>query len=97
MHGVTYQIACARNGNPISIFLQADDYALIRDNGFDTRGRFRFSFETLNQQAWVIEGSTDLQQWIALGTNSTLRNCFEFVDEQSGFYPRRFYRVMPGQ
>ena len=93
--GTTYQIACARTTKPLNLVLETTDYALIAPGGLTSDGLFKFTFETLYQQPWVIEGSVDLHQWTPIETNNTLRNVFEFVDTESGLYPKRFYRVRP--
>jgi len=40
----------------------------------------------------VVEGSTDLVNWLSLWTN-TFRGALNFVDAQNGVYPSRFYRA----
>ena len=42
---------------------------------------------------FAVEGSTNLNQWVALKTNLTTGGYFDFVDDQAGGRKQRFYRV----
>jgi uncharacterized delta-60 repeat protein len=55
-----------------------------------------FTFTTCSQagQTIVIEASTNLVDWIPVGTNAVAGDCIEFKDTQAPLIPNRFYRLV---
>src|SRR5262249_9516345 len=57
--------------------------------------QFHFRFTTANiGQAYVIEASTNLTNWIPLSTNTAPNCVLDFVDPNTGSFPRRFFRAV---
>jgi uncharacterized delta-60 repeat protein len=68
---------------------------IISDNqqfGFSSN-RFGFDVGALQGQIVVVEGSTNLQDWIALATNPVGSTPPHFSDANTGSFSVRFYRV----
>lgn len=58
-------------------------------------GLFAINFAGTNGLAYQVQASTNLTQWISLGTATALpSNQFRFIDPSSTNLPRRFYRVL---
>jgi hypothetical protein len=63
--------------------------------GAAASGPFSFDFTGTNGLAYQVYASTNLSQWISLGTPTGLpSNQFRFIDSSSTNFPRRFYRVL---
>ena len=58
-----------------------------------TNGQFSFNFNGPTNQTMVIEGSTNLVDWIPLRTNAPSTGAFHFSDPESSSLPARYYRV----
>jgi len=57
-------------------------------------GQFQFQLRGQPASTYVIEASTDLQQWETVGSGTTdLDGAISFVDPQSVCLPQRFYRA----
>jgi hypothetical protein len=54
-------------------------------------GQFGFTLSGAANTQYIVEGSTDLVNWVALQTNT---GSFQFVDSNTAQYPRRFYRTV---
>lgn len=62
-----------------------------------TNGAVQFQvFGSINQ-AYVIQGSTNLVQWIDVSTNTALAGEIDFTDPNTGRSQARFYRVRLAQ
>ncbi len=61
--------------------------------GVNQAGLFTLQFTGPPEVRHVIEATTDFQQWIPLGTNSTGDGLIEFSDPGSTNFVRRFYRA----
>jgi hypothetical protein len=56
---------------------------------------FSFDFTGTNGSAYQVYASTNLSQWISLGTPTAIpSNQFRFIDASSTNFPRRFYKVL---
>lgn len=56
-------------------------------------GSFQVQFSATPGVTYVLEGSTNLTQWIPLATNTPVSTPFIWIDSGSSNYPARFYRV----
>ena len=45
--------------------------------------------------AWIVEASTDLTNWVEIGTVDSVEELDEFVDVNAGDFAARFYRFRP--
>jgi hypothetical protein len=45
-------------------------------------------------KTYILQGSTDFNNWIPVNTNVPLTSPFQLVDPQAGVYPYRFYRAI---
>jgi hypothetical protein len=54
-------------------------------------GQFGFTLSGAANTQYIVEGSTDLVNWVALQTNT---GSFQFIDSNTTQYPRRFYRTI---
>jgi hypothetical protein len=82
----------------VEITLNVDPAAppriLTGDDNFGFRtNRFGFTIAGLLGQTVVVEGSTNLSNWIALATNSIVNGGFYFDDPATLNFSRRFYRA----
>jgi trimeric autotransporter adhesin len=59
-----------------------------------TNRQFRFRINGTYGQSYVIQGSTNLNTWLPLQTNSAM--FYDFSDVTSSSYPGRFYRAVLG-
>jgi len=57
-------------------------------------GQFEFQASVLPGQKFVLQGSTNLTQWIPLSTNTVSGTAFDFADPLGPGFPRRFYRLL---
>jgi hypothetical protein len=59
-----------------------------------TNGQFEFSiFGAIPGTMSIIEASTDLVEWIPIGTNTDSRTTFPFFDHDATNFNQRFYRA----
>ena len=56
-------------------------------------GSFQAQFSATPGKTYVLEGSTDLTQWVPVATNTPVASPFTWTDFGSSNYPVRFYRV----
>jgi hypothetical protein len=61
--------------------------------GFATNGEFQLNFLGVPGQTYVLQGSSNLVNWVPLNTNVAATNLFQFTDPGAGGLPHRFYRV----
>jgi hypothetical protein len=62
------------------------------DFGFNA-GAFGFNIAGPAGQSVLVEGSTDLMNWMPVWTNTIGTGALKFSDSESGTYPGRFYRA----
>jgi Cohesin domain len=62
-----------------------------------TNGAVQFQVFGSISQAYVIQASTNLLQWINVSTNTSLNGEIDFTDNNGGRFGYRFYRVKLGQ
>jgi hypothetical protein len=68
---------------------------LVNDGSFGFRtNRFGFNVTGTAGQAVVVEGSTNLLDWLSLQTNTIGSGPFYFSDPNTGAFSRRFYRAV---
>lgn len=85
------------------ILLTVDTGAVTPPN-FPTGSAIRlpngeFGFTTCGQtgQTLVIQGSTNLTDWVSLQTNVISSGCVDFIDTQAPLIPNRYFRVLVPQ
>jgi hypothetical protein len=60
-----------------------------------SNGQFLFSLTGLTGQgAVVIDGSTNLVQWVPIFTNPSAFGAATIIDSNAGSFPWRYYRAM---
>jgi hypothetical protein len=79
--------------NSQSNFYPAANLKLTR-SAWQTNQLFRFRVTGTSGQSYIIQGSTNLNAWTPLQTNSTM--FYDFADTNSAAYSRRFYRALLG-
>lgn len=57
-------------------------------------GEFGFTVSGITDAEYIVQGSTNLVDWISLETNISP---FNFVDAEAGNFPQRFYRTVSPQ
>jgi hypothetical protein len=57
------------------------------------REGLRFKVTAPVGQRWVVEASTDLRQWLEIGTLEMTTGTREFTDAEAVVFPRSFYRL----
>ncbi len=94
-----YTALMAGNYGIKRILLTVDTGAVTPPN-FPTGSAIRlpngqFGFTTCGQmgQTLVIQGSTNLVDWVSLQTNVVGSGCIDFIDTQAPLIPNRYYRV----
>ena len=79
-----------------------DSSYLVRLNGDPLRlsgialragGAVGLTVRSLGARGYVLEGSSDLQAWLPLHTNSAAGLDLEFKDAEATKFSRRFYRA----
>ena len=68
--------------------------AFFTTPGSFTNHAFDVQWVGLTGKGYILQGSTDLVNWIPLGTNAAGATTFNFVDPGSSNLPRRFYRTL---
>jgi hypothetical protein len=58
-------------------------------------GNFQIRVRGTEGQAYQLDGSADLVDWLTLTTDSLPADWTDFVDSQATNFPIRFYRVLP--
>ncbi len=62
--------------------------------GFITNGQVQLGFLGVPGRTYVLQGSTNLFNWIPLNTNVAVTNLFLLTDPGASNFPRRFYRAL---
>jgi trimeric autotransporter adhesin len=79
--------------NSQSNYYPAANLKLTR-SAWQTNQMFRFRVTGTSGQSYIIQGTTNLNAWTPLQTNSTM--FYDFIDPDSATYPHRFYRALLG-
>lgn len=61
---------------------------------FATNGQFQLNFLGVPGQTYVLQGSTNLLNWIPINTNLAVTNLFQLTDPGAGNFPRRCDRAL---
>ena len=61
---------------------------------FTTNRQFQLGFLGVTGSNYVLQASTNLQNWTAISTNIATTNAFYLFDPKATNYPKRFYRVL---
>jgi len=65
--------------------------AALSSASYSTNGGFQFDVTGASEASYVVEGSSNLTNWVSLGTNVAP---FAFSDAGAGILPNRFYRAV---
>jgi hypothetical protein len=57
-------------------------------------GRFQFNVLGEPNRSYVAQASTNLTNWISIGTNIAFGGMTQFVDTNAPTLPHRFYRAL---
>jgi hypothetical protein len=60
-----------------------------------TNGQWQFRITGAASQGYVLQATTNLENWLPLYTNTTSTGPVDFVDRQATNYPWRLYRARP--
>lgn len=60
---------------------------------FQTNHQFQLNFVGIPGSNYVLQASTNLQNWYPLSTNTATTNAFNLFDAKATNFPYRFYRV----
>jgi hypothetical protein len=66
----------------------------IEPGGFTTNGIMPLQLSGLAGWSYILQASTDLSNWISIGTNVPVATPFYMFDPAAANFPYRFYRVM---
>jgi hypothetical protein len=58
-------------------------------------GALVLDFTTSGERDWLIEGSSELRQWLPLDIRRSADGRFRFTDPDAASHPSRFYRLSP--
>jgi probable HAF family extracellular repeat protein len=75
-------------------FLLTPGFVLVLAEPIVTNGQFRVTVGGAAGQKFAMLASTNLQDWISLGTNTFVSNTFEWSDPTAADRGCRFYRAM---
>jgi hypothetical protein len=64
--------------------------------GVFTNGTFRVQVSATANNAYILQASTNLAQWVALSTNTPAATPFYLNDPNATNFSQRFYRVLQG-
>ena len=74
---------------PASLIVYSDATPTMTIDAASTNGQFQFDILGVTGLNYSIQASTDLVDWVSLGTNVSP---FTFVDTNAPLFPQRFYR-----
>ncbi len=67
----------------------------ISSTVYRTNGQAQFQLTAANSQQFVVQASTDLTNWVAIGTNTiAVSGSATITDPQAGSFSNRFYRAV---
>jgi hypothetical protein len=61
---------------------------------FATNRQFQLGFQGVTGSNYVLQASTNLQNWTAISTNTATTNTFYLFDPEATNFPQRYYRVL---
>ena len=67
---------------------------LFTPSGYLSNGWFNLEAAGMGGGNYILQGSTDLVDWVSLSTNVAPASPFNLSDPQATNYPHRFYRVI---
>jgi hypothetical protein len=80
-----------------ALFVNSGESALRIHSGSRTlEGAFRLQIAASNSLTYLVQASTNLQDWMSLSTNVATEPLAEFVDPAASTYRHRFYRLAAG-
>ena len=62
--------------------------------GYFTNGQFWLQLSGVAGRTYLLQGSTNLVNWITLNTNLAPTNVFNLKDPGASNFPQRFYRAI---
>ena len=79
--------------SPGSVTLEVETVFFGLTNSVYTNGTFQFSLNGPPSSAYDIQASSNLIDWITIGTNSPFTGSLNFTDTNASTWGRRFYRA----
>ena len=79
--------------SPGSVLLEVDPVFFGLTNSLYTNGTFQFSLNGPPASAYDIQASSNLIDWITIGTNSPFTGTLNFTDTNASIWDHRFYRA----
>ena len=79
--------------SPGSVTLEVDPVIFGLTNSVYTNGAFQFSLDGPPASAYDIQASSNLIDWITIGTNSPFTGTLNFIDTNAPTLDHRFYRA----
>ena len=73
----------------LTVWSDGSFFELARESG----GHMRIHFQGIENRRYVFEASTNLLQWVVVGTNTVTGGTASFLETDLSVYPRRFYRT----
>jgi hypothetical protein len=65
-------------------------------SGEFSNGVFSVQLSATPNQPYILQASTNLVQWVSIGTNTPAASPFYLIDPNATSFSRRFYRVQQG-
>jgi hypothetical protein len=91
----TYTVSDGQGSNAIGVVAAQVVQPRLSRAEHLTDGPFQFWFNGIPDSSYTVQASTNLSNWISLGTQATGNTGqFQFLDAASPVLPRRFYRAV---
>ena len=94
---IFYFFSCSSNNVTTDESLKKyfDQYHVTGTFGMFNNGQAQFQLTAANVQQFVIQASTDLTNWVAIGTNTmAVSGSSTISDAQAASFTNRFYRAV---
>ena len=82
------------NTGSLTATVQGVQSFTVSEPTVQTNGAFRLTLSGQAGQTYVIQGSTNLLNWVPLATNTPSTGTFKFIDTNSPSFTQRFYRAV---
>jgi hypothetical protein len=86
-------------GQRVQPLAQVDGALMVRSEGsflsltLGSPGQMQMQFQGLEGRPYAFEASTNLTDWVALGTNTVVGGTISLVETNMTAWPQRFYRA----
>jgi hypothetical protein len=79
---------------PVAITVMPPPLHYLIADGLSTNRQFGLCFSGVTGKSYVVRASTNLEDWMDLGTFVNTNGILEFRDVNAANFPRRFYRAV---